>query len=189
MPQPMNTVFSAQMARNWWQVLLRGVISIAAGLLVFAYPAQAIKVVVLLFALYVLTDSLLGLLSARQRPAASGALLGLWFLLGVFVAIHTFYRPDTTTRVLLLLVAAWAIYTGVMQLLTALRLRRVLAGEWTMLAAGSASIVLGLVMLFSPASAITTVRWLIAGYAVLLGVLLLILSLQLRQLRRLPIAP
>lgn len=105
------------------------------------------------------------------------------------MAIHTFYRPDTTTRVLLLLVAAWAVYTGVMQLLTALRLRRVLAGEWTMLAAGSASIVLGLVMLLSPASAITTVRWLIAGYAVLLGVLLLILSLQQRQLRRLPIAP
>ena len=189
MPPSMNTLFSARMARNWWQVLLRGLISIAAGLLVFAYPAQAIKVVVLLFALYVLTDSLLGLLSARQRPAASGALLGLWFLLGIFVAIHTYYRPDTTTGVLLLLVAVWAIYTGVMQLLTALRLRRVLRGEWTMLVAAGASILLGLVMLLSPASAITTVRWLIAGYAVLLGVLLMLLSVQLRQLRHLPIAP
>jgi uncharacterized membrane protein HdeD (DUF308 family) len=82
--------------------------------------------------------------------------------------------------VLLALIAIWAIFTGVAEIVVAVRLRKVLTGEWMMILAGLLAVAFGLILVLAPgAGALALVMW-IGAYAVLSGALLIGLGLRLR---------
>jgi uncharacterized membrane protein HdeD (DUF308 family) len=91
--------------------------------------------------------------------------------------------PGITALVLLYLIAAWALATGIIEIVTAIRLRRVISGEWLLALAGILSIALGVVLfLFPGPGALAVVIW-IGAFAFIFGVLLVTLGLRLRRLR------
>jgi uncharacterized membrane protein HdeD (DUF308 family) len=92
--------------------------------------------------------------------------------------------PGVTTVVLVLYVAAWAIATGVLQIVAAVRLRKEIDGEWMLILAGVASVLLGIVLMMQPGAGAVGLLWVIAAYAVFFGVLLVILSFKVRGLKR-----
>jgi len=60
-----------QLSRNWWAVLLRGVLAILFGILAFAWPGITLEVLVLFFGAYALVDGVFALiagLSNRDAP-------------------------------------------------------------------------------------------------------------------------
>ena len=87
---------------------------------------------------------------------------------------------------LLFVIGAWAIVTGVFEIVQAVGLRHVIANEWLLLLSGAASVIFG-VLIFFPRAGLVAVVWLIGIYAIVFSVLLIGLSLRLRSLRvRLP---
>ena len=86
--------------------------------------------------------------------------------------------------VLVLYVAAWAIATSVLQIVAAVRLRKEINGEWMLILAGVASVLLGIVLMMQPGAGAVGLLWVIAAYAVFFGVLLVILSFKVRGLKR-----
>jgi uncharacterized membrane protein HdeD (DUF308 family) len=93
-----------------------------------------------------------------------------------------FVNPALTAVALLLLIAGWAIVTGLLEIAAAIRLRREIDHEWLLGLAGALSILFGLVMIARPGVGALAVVWAIAGYAVLFGVLLIALGFRLRRL-------
>src|SRR5918911_523865 len=115
----------AQLARNWWALALRGVAAVIFGVLVFAWPGASLAVLVALFGAYAFVDGLFAL-AATVRASVEGR--RVWPLLvegvaGIAAGIVTVIWPGITALVLLYVIAAWALITGVFEIIAAIRLR------------------------------------------------------------------
>lgn len=105
-------------------------------------------------------------------------------LAGIAAGVAALVWPQVTAVALLLVIAAWAILTGILELLAAFRLRRQLEGEWALGLAGVVSIVLGLLLALRPGSGLIAMVWFVGAYAILFGILLVVLGLRLRSWHR-----
>jgi len=177
---PLLTILSG----NWWSLLLRGLLAIAFGLLTWFRPGISLAALVLMFGIFALADGLLGIWTAfaGRRENEQWWVLLLWGLVSAGIGVITFVAPGVTTIALLFYIAIWAIAIGVLQIIAAVRLRREIQGEWLLGLAGVAAVVFGVLLIVHPGEGALTVLWLIGAYAVLAGILLVVLSLKLRSL-------
>ena len=176
------------LARNWWALALRGVAGVLFGLLTFFLPGIRLVTLVLLFGAYALVDGLFNLLAFFRVASHHWALL-VEGVIGIIAGIVTFTWPTITAIALLYLIAFWAIFTGVFEILAGIRLRKVIANEWLLLLMGVLSALFGLVILFAPGvGALAIVLW-IGVYALMFGIVLLALAFRLRGHRRLTTVP
>jgi uncharacterized membrane protein HdeD (DUF308 family) len=172
------------LARNWWVVFLRGLAGIIFGLITFFEPGISLAALVLLFGAYALVDGVLSIATAvRRRGADRWWLLLLEGIAGILAGLATFIWPAITAIVLLYLIAAWALVTGVLEIAAAIRLRKAITGEWLLALSGIASVILGVLLIIAPGpGALAVVIW-IGAYAFIFGALLVALSFRLRSLR------
>ncbi len=173
---------STILSRNWWVLLLRGLIAIAFGILAWLQPGISLAALVLLFGAYIMVDGILGVWTAitgRKEHEAWWVLL-LWGLVGIGVGILTFLAPGVTALALLFFVAVWAIATGVLEILAAIRLRKEIKGEWLLIISGLISVVFGFLLMVQPGAGAIALLWLIATYAIIFGVILVILAFKAR---------
>jgi len=172
--------------RSWWFVLIRGLAALVFGLLSFANPAVSLATLVLFAGCYLLVDGAIGVwlgLSSRKRNDDWWVLL-LWGLAGIAAGLLTFSAPGLTALALLFYIAAWAVVTGVLQIIAAVRLRKEISGEWLMGLAGVLSVGFGLFLMARPGEGALAVVLVIASYALVLGLILLVLAFKLRGLGR-----
>ena len=102
-------------------------------------------------------------------------------LIGIAAGIIVVLRPSVATLVLSYVISFWAIVAGVLEIVSAIRLRKEIQGEWMLALSGILSLILGVVLLVFPAAGALTVAWLIGWYAILFGATLLSLGLRLRK--------
>jgi uncharacterized membrane protein HdeD (DUF308 family) len=173
------------LSRNWWAVALRGVCGILFGTFTFLAPGISLAALVLFYGAWALADGVLAIASAvRRRTGARGWVLVLKGCLGIAAGVVTLFWPGITAMALLYVIASWALVAGVLEVAAALRLRRVITGEWLLALSGVLSIVAGvLLMLFPGTGALAMVLW-IGAYALVSGALLVALALRLRARRR-----
>ena len=171
------------LAHNWWTLLLRGIFAVLFGVLAFIWPGLTLTALALLFGAYALVDGLVAVLAASKAPAGYERwwVLVLKGVVGVAVGLLTFCWPGLTALVLLYFIAAWAVVTGALEVIVAVRLREVITNEWLLVLSGALSVLFGLMLIVMPAAGALAVVWLIGMYAVLYGVLLLALAFRLRQ--------
>jgi uncharacterized membrane protein HdeD (DUF308 family) len=172
------------LTRNWWAVALRGLAGILFGVITFVSPGISLAALVLLFGAYAFADGVLSIVSAvRRRGADRWWLLLLQGIVGIGAGVVTLFWPGITAIALLFVIAAWALVSGVLQVAAAIRLRKVITGEWLLALSGVLSIALGvLLVLFPGPGALALVIW-IGAYAFVFGILLLVLGFKLRGLR------
>lgn len=189
----MNTIaahLASALSRSWWLLVLRGLAAIIFGVLTWIVPGISLASLVLLFGAYAMADGIFNIWAALVGPRETESrwVLALWGLVGVGAGILTFAAPDVTALALLFYIAAWAIATGVLEIVVAIRLRKEIEGEWWLILAGLASVAFGLLLMARPGAGALTVLWLIASYAIVFGVLLLLLAFKARSFVR-KIAP
>jgi len=170
-------------SHDWWLLLLRGVAGILLGFAALLVPGLTFAALVLAFGAYAFADGILALVSAFRRgapvrPRWAQALEGV---LGIVAAAVTVFWPGITALALLYVVASWSFVGGILELVAAVRLRKVIQGEWLLALSGVASIGLGVLLaLFPGPGALALTLW-IGGYALVFGVILVALSLRLRS--------
>jgi len=169
--------------RTWWMLLLRGLFAIVFGVLTWVLPGVSLAALVLLFGAYVMADGILGVWSAvaGRKEHEHWWVMFIAGLLGIAVGVLTFLAPGVTALVLLFYIAIWAIATGVLQIVVAIRLRKEMSGELLLILAGLASVLFGILLVVRPDAGALAVLWLIATYAVFFGVLLVMLALKVRS--------
>ncbi|HLW48680.1 MAG TPA: HdeD family acid-resistance protein [bacterium] len=170
------------LARNWWALALRGVAALVFGLIALLMPGLTLVALVILFGAYSLVDGVFAVAAAVR--AAETHHRWAWLLVegltGILTGIITFLWPGITAIVLLYLIALWAIVTGVLEVVAGFNLRGHLANEWLLLLGGVASIIFGVVLILQPMAGALALTWLIGLYALVFGVLMLILAFRMR---------
>jgi uncharacterized membrane protein HdeD (DUF308 family) len=172
------------LTRNWWIVLLRGIAGVLFGLAALVWPGITLMALVLLFGTYAFVDGAFAIGSAFAKRARSDRwwLLLVEGILGIGAGLVAWFMPNITALAMVYLVAAWAITTGAFEIAAAVRLRKEIRGEWLLALAGVLSIGMGLVVAFSPAIGALALVWTIGIYALIFGVVFIVLAMRLRRL-------
>jgi uncharacterized membrane protein HdeD (DUF308 family) len=180
------------LARNWWSLVIRGIVGILLGILAFVWPGVTLAVLVTLFGMYALIDGVVSIVGAVRAAGARerwGALL-LEGIVGLLAAAVTFAWPGITALALVYIIAAWAVITGILEIAAAIRLRQHISGEWLLAIAGALSIVFGVIIAAAPLVGALVIAVWFGMYAFIFGVMLLTLGLRLRSwMHHLPHSP
>ena len=169
------------LARNWWLILLRGICAILFGVLAFIWPGITLLTLALLYGIFALIEGALALAAAIMGGApAPRWWLAVVGLLGIAVGILTIIMPGITAFILVLFVAAWAIISGLMQIVGAIRLRKEIDNEWMLVAVGVISVAFGLLVLLQPMLGALSLVFVIGAYAIIYGIALVALAFRLR---------
>jgi uncharacterized membrane protein HdeD (DUF308 family) len=172
------------LSRYWWAVVLRGVAAVLFGVMALIWPGITLFVLVALFGAYALVDGVITLATAfggnRERAGSRGWLIAQG-IAGIIIGILTFAWPGVTALALLWLIAAWAIVTGVLEIVSAVRLRRELRHEWLLALSGALSVLFGILLAVWPAAGALAVVTQIGIYAIVLGAALVALGVRMRR--------
>jgi uncharacterized membrane protein HdeD (DUF308 family) len=103
-------------------------------------------------------------------------------ILGVAIAALTFFWPGLTAVLLVMMIGAWALVRGVFEVIAALQLWKELDDAWLLVLSGVVSIAFGAAVLFMPGAGALALVWLIGAYAILFGLILVMLSFRLKTL-------
>jgi uncharacterized membrane protein HdeD (DUF308 family) len=170
-----------QLARHWWVIGLRGLAAILFGVLAFVWPGMTLAVLVLLFGAYALVDGVLTLMAAFRGGVQHRIVMVVEGVVSVLAGLAAFVWPGLTALVLLYIIAFWAIVTGVLEIVAAIRVRRAISNELGLVIGGVLSVVFGVVLLIAPGAGALAVIFLIGAYAVVFGIALLGLAWRLRE--------
>ena len=178
----MQTDMLRYLEDNWGWIVLRGVAGVGFAVLAVAWPGITLAALVIVYGAYALADGVLALVAAWQvrdagRPFGWLIVVGL---LGIAAGVVTFLWPGITAMALLMLIAAWAFMMGIFQIAAAIRLRKEIEGEWMLLLSGVLSVGFGVLMVIYPGAGALAMLSLIAGYALVFGVLLIVLGFRLK---------
>jgi uncharacterized membrane protein HdeD (DUF308 family) len=167
-------------------LIVRGLVGIVIGVLALLSPGATIAVLVGIFAIYAFVDGVTNLFLGVSRRGHDRSWAHLFQgLVGIAAAVLTFMWPGVTLLALVFLIAAWAVTTGIFEIVAAIRLRRVISGEWLLVLSGVLSILFGLVVFAFPAVGALGIAWTLAVYAIASGVVLVVLGVRLRSHPRL----
>jgi uncharacterized membrane protein HdeD (DUF308 family) len=140
-----------------------------------------IATLVLLFGFYALIYGLFSLTAAIGTRQQTGRwLLALEGVVGICAALLTLRMPSTSAIVLIFFVRLWAIVTGVLRIAEAIRLRKEISGEVWLALSGVVTILFGFMLMLGPIVGVIGLARVIAGYALILGLLEIMLGFELR---------
>jgi uncharacterized membrane protein HdeD (DUF308 family) len=171
------------LARNWWAFLLRGLIAVIFGVIAILFPASAFLSLVIVFGAFALVDGIFAIVAAFSGGARSES---WWWLIleglfGVLIGVLTIIQPAAMGLAWVMVIAVWAIVTGVFEIITAIRLRKEIAGEWALILGGVLSVLFGLIAIFYPASGAFAIGLIVGIYALLFGIIFIALAFRLKK--------
>jgi uncharacterized membrane protein HdeD (DUF308 family) len=170
--------------RHWWVPVLRGVAAIIFGVIAFTHPVMAAATLVLFFGAWVLIDGIfrvIGAIGHRDSDSDWGWQIVIG-ILGIIIGLLTFHAPGVTALALVIYIAAWALMIGATEIVLAIKMRREIKGEWLLVLMGLASIIFAVLLLWNPIAGAAALIWIIAWYAVIIGVLAIVFGFRLRSL-------
>lgn len=168
---------------DWRLLTLRGVAAILFGIATLTWPSMTLWVLVFMWGVYAIVDGVAALAAAITGRGVLPHRGWLVFtgLASIAAGIAAFVWPAITALVLLYLIAAWAFVTGVVQISTAISMRKQITNEWVLGIAGVLSLVLSVLLIVAPVTGALAVTWAIGGYAVVYGGMLLTLAWEVRR--------
>ncbi len=175
-----------RLAKHWWVFLLRGVVAIIFGFAAFGWPGLTIATLIILFGAYAFVDGIFLTVSAISgwSHIEDPWLILLEGLIGIGIGAVTFHSPAITGLGLLIYIAAWSLATGVLEIASAMRLRKEISGEFWLLLSGIVSILFAIVLMWFPMAGALGLVWIIGAYAIAFGVMLIALAFRLRGFHR-----
>jgi uncharacterized membrane protein HdeD (DUF308 family) len=175
-PQPILPT----LATNWWALLLRGIAAVLFGLAALFWPGLTLFVLIVFFGAYTLVDGIFAIVAGLRGSGSRRWLLLAEGVLGVLAGLIAFFWPGITALVLLYVIVAWAIFTGILKVVMAIWLRREIENEWLMVLSGVLSVLFGVILAVLPGVGLLSLVWLIGIYALIFGVALIVLGFRVR---------
>jgi uncharacterized membrane protein HdeD (DUF308 family) len=173
----------SRLSLNWMALALRGVAAIVFGVIAFVVPGIALGALILLFAALAIVDGASHVVTGiRQREGGPDYPMIVGGIAAVAIGVIAAILPGVTALFLVTLIGTWAIITGIAEIVAAWRLRKEIRGELLLALDGVISVVFGLYLWLFPGLGAISLIWLIAAFAIVSGVMLVLFAFRLRSL-------
>jgi uncharacterized membrane protein HdeD (DUF308 family) len=171
-----------QLKQNWWILALRGGLAVIFAILAFLWPVATAFAFVFILAAFAFVEGIFAFIGAFGwgLPATQRFLLVLMGILGLAVGVVAVLYPGILAITLVFVVAWWAIVTGILQLVVAVEMRKVIPNDWLLVLSGIISIAFGILLIWRPYAGVLTLAYLFGFYALLYGFMLLGLSFRVK---------
>lgn len=168
--------------RQWWIFLIRGLISIAFGLLCVLSPISMGASLILVWGAFVLVDGAIALWFAIGGKAQRDPwLVGLQGVIGIIIGLIALFNPAVAGLGILIVVVAWSFVIGVLQIAVAISFRNEMTGELWLGLSGLISILFGAVLLMNPALGAVSLVWIIGFYSIAFGAALVGFAFRMKR--------
>src|ERR1044072_3476312 len=167
--------------RAWWTVILRGVAALVFGIVVLAWPGLAFATLLVMFGAFCLADGVFGLWAALSGGSDHRWLQLVWALVSIGAGLATLLVPGVTAVVLLFYIGAWAVTSGVLQIVSAIQLRREIEGECLLMLNGLLAVVFALLLFARPGAGAMAIVTILGVFAIASGVALILLGWRARS--------
>jgi uncharacterized membrane protein HdeD (DUF308 family) len=173
-------------AANWRALALRGLVALLFGPVVLFWPGLVLTVLAVLFGVYAGLDGAITFVPAlrspdrgaqRSLPLAEGAV-------GIIAGVIALLWPGLTATGLVYVIAGWALATGVLKILTAIVLRAEVENGWLLAGSGVLSALFGIILAALARSDVPFLAPFIGGFAVVVGLALIVFAFRLREQRQ-----
>jgi uncharacterized membrane protein HdeD (DUF308 family) len=173
-------------SRYWWVPVVRGLVAIAPGVFALVSPIAAIAALVLVFGVVALVDGILAIAAgmAARRLTSDWWVLMVQGCVGIGIGVLTVRYPSITALAFVVLVAVWATLVGLLQVVSAVTLRRALPGGWWLALGGVLGVAFGILIGCNPVAGGVALVWMVGVFAMLWGTMLVIGGFDLRRLTR-----
>jgi uncharacterized membrane protein HdeD (DUF308 family) len=174
----------AAAARQWWVVVLEGILGIVFGILALVYPGITLVTLAILFAIWAIVSGVVQIVEGWRVAEHRGrswpfAVMGV---LAIVAGIIALVVPGITILGFAILLGAWLLVKGVLEIYTAWRIREEVSGEWLLALAGALGIIAGLIILAMPVVGVIFTVALVASWAIVGGIVAIVLGWRLRSL-------
>jgi len=174
---------AGELARSGWGVVLLGVVSFVAGVLVLAWPGATVLAIAIVFAAQVLVGGVLRLvaaLSAEEIRGGGRVLLALLAIVSILAGVLFLRHPFQTLTVLTLLLGLFWVLAGVLEIVHAAGARDMPARGWA-IAAGVLGALAGVVVLVYPGMSLLPLVWFLGLELLIYGALTIARGLRARR--------
>jgi len=170
-------------SRNWWVFLIGGIAAVVFGVLAFMNPGIALLLLAIYFAAYILIDGAVNIWGALSNRGGDGwlALLALG-VLGVLAGGYALLYPPASMIALIFIVSFVAMLIGLTSIYLGWKIRAETENEWVLFLVGGLSVLFSVVMMVKPGVAGVSIAYMVASWAILVGVLRIWFGLKVRNL-------
>jgi uncharacterized membrane protein HdeD (DUF308 family) len=166
---------------GWWLVLLGGLLSIAAGVVILLKPGDSLATLAVIAGIFLLVDGILELGSSFMRTTANRGLVALFGALTAIVGVLLIRHPIGGVAAVALLIGLWLIAIGVIRFVTAFEENE--HRGWHAFA-GVLELIAGIVIVANPNIGFATLAILVGIGFILNGIGLTALGWGMRDVRR-----
>jgi uncharacterized membrane protein HdeD (DUF308 family) len=179
-----DTAIGRSLDRAWWGIVVRGILAIALGVFIIARPMDSIAAFALVIAIWALIDGITMIVHAFDVRAyvTQWWLMLLSGIISAAFGIYALYDYPVLSLVFAVVwVSWWLLLTGAVAIYVAFQQRAVqVPWGWTM-AFGVLSVVVGVYALMYQPATLAAIMGLIAGFAIVAGILLLVGAVRLKS--------
>lgn len=184
MPETILPTFSSLARHVWHWTVVRGVLAIIFGVVALVAPISTAVTLAVVVAVFAVVDGIFEIVDGIRHRGAGGA--GLRILQGALTlafGVVLVVWPSITALAIVWTIGLWAVVVGIIQVVVALSLRKVVRSGWGWgVVSGLVSVIFGILLLARPDAGLVSIIWVLGVYAIMLGVLLVGFGLQVRRL-------
>ena len=171
---------------KWWMSLLRGILAVLVGLIVFIRPLMALNAFLILLSVYLILDGIVtGLVSLLYYPV--NRRWWIFFLegfLGLVLGAFVMLNPSQSALILVYIIAFWTLMNGMVEISAGIQLRKAVQNEWILISAGVISLLFGFILLWIPIAGAAALLMVVAAYLVVAGIYRVVQAFRFRKMHQ-----
>ena len=177
------TGFPGLAKRIWIFAIIRGALAIIFGLIAFFGPIATAIALAIVIGVFAIVTGVFDIVEAiRHRESSSMLLRVVLGAISILFGILVLVWPGISLAIFVIMVGVWASITGILQIMSSVRHRAVPDSGWLWgIIGGALTILFGVLVLIWPRAGMVTIIWIVAIWAVVWGITLIVLGVQLRK--------
>ena len=166
--------------KNWWLIAVRGVLAIVFGVLALASPYIVIFSLITFFAFFAILSGFFILTLAFLGETDNKGLRIIEGLIFLGAGIVVLLNPVSALGGIMIFIAAWAILSGLIHIVGAIKMRKVITNEWLMILNGVISIIFGILLAGNLIQGAGVMLMVFGAFAILSGIFSIMLSFRIK---------
>ncbi|QRN81432.1 MAG: HdeD family acid-resistance protein [Nocardiopsis sp. BM-2018] len=168
------------LSQSWWVLVVRGAAAVIFGVVALAWPGESLLALMIVFGAFALVDGIAVGITAFRAASGTRTPLVIQSVLSILLGLGALIWPLAFGLAMVFVIAAWAIVTGVAEIVTAVRLRAQISSEWLLIFIGALSVILGALLFLEPILGALTIITVVGIYAIVFGVVMAVAGFRLR---------